>query len=332
MVEIHILNCGEGDCHIIKHNSGHITVIDICNGNLEKVDESRGIVALEKMAAKGNFGMCKHPTNPLDFLKDKLNAKSVFRFILTHPDMDHMDGIDNLMRTVPATNFWDSGVRKEKPDFSDRNNRFKEEDWGRYENIISGNEDITVISPLAGSRNRFFNRGEDGEGGGDGLWICSPNVQQISDANDSGSAEAINDASYVVTYRTAGCKIVFSGDSHDKAWESILEGYKDAVEDATVLLAPHHGRESNRSWDFLDVVKPKFSVFGCAPSEHLAYAPWNNRGLGKVTKNQTGNIAMYPHDSGIKVYVENDSYAQRAGGNVAIQDSYGNYFLKDVSN
>ena len=31
MATIHFLNVKEGDCSIIEHNSGHTTVIDVCN-------------------------------------------------------------------------------------------------------------------------------------------------------------------------------------------------------------------------------------------------------------------------------------------------------------
>ena len=34
MATIHFLNVKEGDCSIIEHNSGHKTVIDVCNASL----------------------------------------------------------------------------------------------------------------------------------------------------------------------------------------------------------------------------------------------------------------------------------------------------------
>jgi len=35
------------------------------------------------------------------------------------------------------------------------------------------------------------------------------------------------------------------------------------------MIAPHHGRDSDRSYDFLDTVNPQLTLFGCAPSVDL---------------------------------------------------------------
>ena len=41
---VHYLNVKEGDCSIIKHGSGHTSVIDICNAR----DPGSELAALEK--------------------------------------------------------------------------------------------------------------------------------------------------------------------------------------------------------------------------------------------------------------------------------------------
>jgi hypothetical protein len=43
------------------------------------------------------------------------------------------------------------------------------------------------------------------------------------------------------------------------------------VTNVDLLIEPHHGRKSGRSYDFLDTLKPKVTIFGNANSEHLAY-------------------------------------------------------------
>src|SRR5690606_29441214 len=132
MAEIHFLNVGSGDCIIIKHASGHITMMDICQGNLEYDDDE---AALHVGPLRGPLeDMEKHPTNPLDYLAAVFPNERLFRFVLSHPDMDHLDGFDALMDRMPPINFWDSGVRRAKPDFSGFG-RYREEDWDRYEAI-----------------------------------------------------------------------------------------------------------------------------------------------------------------------------------------------------
>ncbi len=329
MAEVHILNVGQGDCNIIKSNKGRITMFDICGGN-KGIEEAKALLAevVTGAAVKGNYRMCEKPTNPIDFVRNTMGASSVFRFILSHPDMDHMDGFDNLMNNVNVYNFWDSGVRKEKPDFS--GGPYQEKDWDRYEKVRDGKEDgVTVISPKAGDKNKFFNQDDDG-GGGDFIYIYAPSSELVDEANKSNNGESINDGSYVIVYRSAGGRILLPGDAHDKTWEYVIDNSLDELENCEFMLAPHHGRDSGRSWDFLDKIKPKFSVLGCASSEHLAYNQWNRRGLEKITQNQAGNVAIYPDSEGLSIYVENDKFVEAYGGDVTTQDEYGNYYLTHI--
>jgi len=330
MAEIHVLNVGCGDCILLKSNSGHWTMFDICGGNVAK-EKDRGVLEYAvKSVIKGNFNMCKYPTNPLRFLRDKVGASSIFRFILSHPDMDHLDGFDSLIDEISVWNFWDSGVRKPKPDFSE--GPFLEEDWDRYVKVRdSKEEDITIISPKAGAKNKYFNRDDTEKGGGDYVYIYAPNKSLVDEANNnSEDADAVNDASYVIVYRSAGGRILLTGDAHDKTWEFVLKNYGADLKGCEFMIAPHHGRDSGRCWDFLDEIKPKFTVLGCASSKHLAYEEWNKRGLEKITQNQAGNIAVYPHSEGLNIYVENEKFADKYGGNTDRKDKYGNYYLTSV--
>ena len=57
MSTIHFLNVKEGDCSVIEHNSGRVTVIDVCNATAADTQESRSAMLLAKAAARvpGNF-------------------------------------------------------------------------------------------------------------------------------------------------------------------------------------------------------------------------------------------------------------------------------------
>ena len=327
MSEIHLLNVGEGDCTIFKSNKDHITIIDICNGNAERerktyLEEIFQFSELEKV--KGNFGMCQRPTNPLDYLA-RIGVKDIFRFILTHPDMDHLDGLDNLMNEFNILNFWDSGVKRDPPDFS-TNSKYKEEDWDRYISIIEKRESITVVTPKANSRGKYFNEDDEG-GGGDFLFIYAPSQKLVDETNKGGD---INDASYVILYNTAGGRILIPGDAHDNTWDYILATNEAELKNCEFLLAPHHGRDSNRDWTFLDKIKPKLSLLGCADSKFLAYNAWNSRGLDKIMQNQSGNMVLYPNNSGLDVYVENEKLVEKVTGNTSRKDSYGNIYLYTI--
>lgn len=316
MATIHFLNVGEGDCIIIQHNSGRVSMIDISCGNMpSEIVETNTFLKSSGIASAGgagNFNMKDYPTKPQQYLSD-IGVGKIFRFILSHPDMDHMDGFDALMDEFTIHNFWHSGADKPKPPFNGFG-RYKEEDWDRYVKVRDGKESgIKTLDVLAGQIFKYANKGDDGESG-DGLTILAPTQDLVDDAN---ATEDFNDCSYVIIYRTGGFKIIFAGDSHDATWEHILENHEEEVANCDILIAPHHGRDSDRSWDFLDVLKPRLTLFGVAKSEHLAYGAWTNRGLEKITNNQAGNIVLDVDGDRLNVYVENQAFAEscEAGGN-----------------
>lgn len=96
--KIHFLNVLNVDCAIIEYETGQIIVIDICNGNCSEEEDDE----------KENSNKKNKLTNPIDYLWDICAGKSIFRFILMHPDMDHMDGIKNLFDNFHPINFWDT--------------------------------------------------------------------------------------------------------------------------------------------------------------------------------------------------------------------------------
>ncbi len=320
MPNIHCLTVGQGDCTLIEHGSGRVSMIDICGGNTERISaQSRTHSLLENV--KGNFRMCNSPTNPLDYLKEN-GLTSIWRFISTHPDMDHLDGFDALMNSFPVLNFWDQGARREKPDFA--RSPFKEADWDRYVKVRDGEENGTrVVKVKQGSQFKYANQ-DDKSGHGDCITICAPSDQLVEKCNDS---QDFNDASYIIVYNARGGKIVLAGDADDDGWKCAIDKYGELLRDVGFLLAPHHGRDSDRDRSFLDHLKPRFSLLGCAPSEHLAYDAWRNRNLAYATQNQCGNIVVDAGGDDLSIYIENDTFAEKAGGDTSKTNEQGYYFL-----
>ena len=106
MATIHFLNVNEGTCSIIEHNSGHTTVIDVSNGSSEEVMVETVYARLAKaeQRVKGNYNQKKYPVNPVSCMKER-GISSVFRYIQSHPDMDHMDGLKALFEEFEPANF-----------------------------------------------------------------------------------------------------------------------------------------------------------------------------------------------------------------------------------
>ena len=326
MASVHFLNVAPGDCTIIRHSSGHVTMVDICDGNAESKVKKAKLADTTRIKPLGHFRMCEYPTNPIQYLND-LGISGIFRFILTHPDMDHMDGLNALVEKIGISNFWDTSVRRDSPEFGDRS-PYDEADWDCYENLRNGKKSgVKSLTKLAGSRFKFANIGEDDQAGGDGLYILAPDTDLVRNASDGGD---INDGSFVLLYRSSGGRILLPGDAHDSTWEYVLTHYKKDVANCSVMIAPHHGRDSDRSFDFLDKINPKLTLFGCAPSEHLAYEEWNRRNLEFITSNQAGNIVLEIDSTKISVYIENETFERTKNPYNKIKNSHGYIWLEDI--
>jgi competence protein ComEC len=139
MATLHFLNVGHGDCTWLKHGDGKNTVVDVCNGRaiLTKSDVVEYLRQLTEQEAlrkglKGNFRQKDYPVNPIQYLKD-FGETSVFRFILTHPDMDHMDGLQEFFREFSPANFWDTDNKKQIEEFDE--SRYAPTDWRFYKTL-----------------------------------------------------------------------------------------------------------------------------------------------------------------------------------------------------
>ena len=119
---IHFLNVGEGDCRIIEHASGRVSVVDL--SNVKRLDDttleeaiSSDMNLLLRKTAGIDIGLLREAamkkmaplTDALDYYDKHLGkTRNIFRLIVTHPHMDHMSGLHRLVRSEPKeiSNFW----------------------------------------------------------------------------------------------------------------------------------------------------------------------------------------------------------------------------------
>ncbi len=308
MASIHFLNVNDGDCSIIQHNSGRVSVIDVCNAGPTQylVEAVSKVAAATEKAVLGNFNQKAYPVNPISYLKEQ-GISDVHRLIVTHPDMDHIDGIEAFFSEFHPTNLWDTDNQEMKDFGAGSNGGYSEDDWTFYTRLRDAKpqDNPKRLALVAGQQGKFWNQNDNGENG-DGIHILAPTADHVGEANECGD---YNDCSYVLLYRTNSYRILFAGDSHDKTWEYILENHEDDVKNVELLIAPHHGRSSGRSFDFLDVLNPALTLFGNAKSEFLAYTAWSTRGLPKITNNQAGSILVDAGQTPMTVYVTCKNFA-----------------------
>lgn len=312
MSTIHFLNVLEGDCNIIQHNSTRITVMDVSNAyNDEDTLAEKAVKASrqrEEMRTRTNVPSNKtdyrqklSPDNPIIYLKENVGVQDIHRFIVSHPDMDHMDGIKDLFTEFKIYNTWDTDNNK-SIDLNSYFAGYNKEDWKFYTQLRAGK--ISSTKRLTNYDNEDGSYWKE-----DGIKILCPSKELVKRANESGD---YNDASYVLLYSVVKkggkvWKIIFAGDSDDHSWEHILKNYKDEVSNIDVLLAPHHGRDSNRSYEFLETLKPKVTLLGNASSKHLAYSCYPEI---RITNNQAGYVIIDVSESSMSFYVKNFDFAR----------------------
>ena len=188
MSTIHFLNVKDGDCSIIEHNSGRKTVIDVCNAKPSSLVESKSEMALASLATRavqGNFNQKAYPVNPVAYLEEH-GISSIFRFILTHPDMDHMDGIKALFDAFPPVAFWDTNNQKKMDSSSWSTSPYNQDDWEFYKFLrdTSPQHNPKRLTNLSGDNGQYWNRDENGISGGDGWTILAPTQELVNEANE----------------------------------------------------------------------------------------------------------------------------------------------------
>lgn len=321
-------------------------MVDICGGNLRRAQRrgalpvpdqagvmgsGLGALGLARLgdllgargaptdAPRGNFGMDAERKNPLDYLQ-QIGITTIHRFVSTHPEMDHLDGLDALFRSVPVLNFWHTGVRKADPEFG-AGSPYRAEDWAMYRAVQRGAlPETRSLQKRAHAIFPFANQNDDGTPGGDFLNVLAPDDALVLQAEQ---ADDMNEASYVLLILTSAGSIVIPGDAHDASWEHVLRMYRPLVQNCALLLAPHHGRDSDRDYEFLDVLRPRLTLMGCAPAEHMGYGSWRRRDLQFITNNQAGSIRVDIDGTRLSVWVENGRYAQARGFDLSVRNPQG---------
>ena len=244
MLKIHFLNVGHGDCCIVEFiDDSRIAVIDI--NRTSEMDEQSLTELAESFsipmgslygrtvtAALESAGYDIELQDPIAYLNG-MNKSSVFRFISTHPHMDHLSGLNALNNDFSISNVWiiKNNYSQDKSKLSDS----QKEDWKLYKSFRDTSETklngTTIIRPEEGSKASFYAE--------DGITILAPN-DELKEAGETNA----NEMSYVLLIQHKGKKIILGGDAEEATWKHLLKNYPDKLENVDILKAAHHGRDS----------------------------------------------------------------------------------------
>jgi len=263
MLKMYFLNVGKGNCVIVDFPSDRLTVVDIDNS---KINDDNDVLQ-----------------DPIVFLNNKYPNSSIFRFILTHPDMDHMSGLDELNRKRTITNFWDTDNDKEIDSNSFNSSNYDKKDWETYQKLRASKSNPTVL----------FNHQETEPSSywqEDKIKILGPSKSMIDLAKET---EEYNHCSYVLKIEHEGIKIILGGDATKESWKDILDFHGKNELKADVFLAPHHGSPSNINEEVFQHINPDYVIVSDDRGHSYDYQYYNSLAKKQVySTKHFGNITL----------------------------------------
>lgn len=356
MLRVHFLNVGHGDCTIIEHPSGRITMIDVNNG--DELDDNSQSEILSELHYNRTQGLRRQPTlaeilagspsrsstlgglfgegglaqasrsaapglglrgahsshggpglgaltllgrdkkqelreagykisltNPIDYFLRNFPGRSIFRYIQSHPDLDHMRGLAAIRNHgIEIVNFWDTEHSK-IPAFK---NEADKDEWDAYQQLRGSSSNPKVLRLYRGAAGAFWNEDPNGHDNHDGIEILSPTPEIVRAANLRGNS---NNLSYVLRISYLGYRIVLGGDADTDVWEELAAHYRKDLR-CDVLKASHHGRDSGYFADAVALMDPRYTIVSVgkkpdtdASNKYRRYCNnvWSTRWYGNLT-------------------------------------------------
>jgi beta-lactamase superfamily II metal-dependent hydrolase len=259
----------EGDMFYIKHGSDSFTVIDCClnKNNKETI---------------------------VDEIKEESQNKGIQRFISTHPDEDHIAGLEYLDQEMKISNFYCVENKATKKDETSA--------FGRYCELRDSEKSYYLSR---GCKRKWLNRtdGERGSAGINILWPVTSNQHFKKELTNAEIGESPNNISPIIRYSKDNTSFLWMGDLETRFMENIKNELK--IEKTSIIFAPHHGRESGKiPNDILKQLDPDIIIIGEAPSENLNYY----NGYNTITQNSAGDIIFYCDNNNIHIFVSEENY------------------------
>jgi len=290
MLRIHFLNVGHGDCCIVEFiDNSRVAVIDINRTSEMDEDSAREIyeslspslIAESKitlsMLVKAGYNIKLQ--DPIEYLRKK-RINKIFRFISTHPHIDHLSGLYELHKQIGFTNIWIIKNTYE-PD-TDKLSESQKKDWKLYKKFRDTDkrkiEGVTIIRPEEGAQAQYYKE--------DGIQILAPNDQfkRYGESNP-------NKMSYVLLIKHRGRKILLPGDAEKETWKYLVENYESELNNIDILKAAHHGRDSGYYQPAVKLMSPTWTVVSVgkkpetdASNKYRQYSKyvWSTRWKGNI--------------------------------------------------
>ena len=241
-MEVHFIDVGQGDSTLIKVG-GHAMLIDAG-------DNSEGTAVQSYL--------------------DSQNVEKIDYAIGTHPDADHIGGLDVVVYKFDCKKVFMPDVTSDTKTYvvqalKSKNQKAQAPKLGKTYSL--GDATFTIIAP-------------------------------VKDYGDD-----TNDWSIGILLQYGKNRFLFTGDAAKQAEDDMIDTGEDLSAD--VYKASHHGSKTGSSDDFLDKVSPAYAVISCGEGNkygHPSAQTLNNfrsRGIKTFRTDNQGTIVAYSDGSDI---------------------------------
>lgn len=310
-LKVHFLNVGRGDCTIIQFPTRRVAVVDI--HNLKALDddtkaemlafyrESQDYILAQQLgynmqAREQDFIKAKEAslTDPLEYFDRHIGKhEDIFRFIVTHPDMDHMTGLHRIYYQDTGKTIWNFWYGSESDfnlaDATDaewERSPYDKRDWEAYKDMRRSGDSPKALLRRQHLTGDFWTE--------DGVEILAPTSELEELAVRRNAA---NIASMVLKVTHAGKSILLGGDAtSDETWQAI-HGSVD-LSGVAVLKASHHGRKSGYYGPAVKEMSPLLTITSVGEKAHDATQNYRRYSDYTVSLRKAGDITVEIDDSG----------------------------------
>ncbi|MGN8055860.1 ComEC/Rec2 family competence protein [Pedobacter sp. 22163] len=217
---------------------------------------------------RGDYSENSNDRSPLETIKNHYKLSTINHLTITHPHKDHIDDILNLDRMGIHVDVLLRPKWLSREDVSGTIRLADQDKFDKYFSLNDGyNVDVTgtsldvhISSNTGGVKFQHFS---------------TPTLPKNN----------FNNHSIVTVMTYEGLTVVIPGDNEYDSLEELMQdtGFKTAISNCDILIAPHHGRESAYHSEFVRTANPRLTIISdgsiCDTSANSKYTQssrgWN---------------------------------------------------------
>ncbi len=288
--EAHFIDVGQGDAILLLFNDGTSVMIDAGSGTT---------------AYSNTQG---YQNEMVAYVGEVLGDLSLDYLIITHPDTDHYNMADGVLKAFDVANIYYNDCDKDTQSYINFKAEAAAETGANIVPIDSDGETYTLLDAESYS-----------------MTIYAPGYDRFNPTGGTDyGGEVSNGMSPIIIVETASRTLLFTGDATVETEEWFMSAYSGSL-DVDFIKIGHHGSDTSTSQEFLNFVNPEYCVIMCddgSAHKHPSATVMNrlfDKGVVTYRTNRHGNIVLYIDASGDMAFgverevpVENNTVSGRS--------------------